>query len=306
MPGAKTGVRYNPWPYLDAMDFSGQLTKPFAPPWRHRLISRYCRAGEHPGKLRFLHWLKLILFVRRVRVETTPGVIMELDDRDFVQREILFHGGYELATLARFDALLREARGFVDFGAHMGQFTLRAARALRSRGGRVFAVEPTPDHSATLLRNAALSGLTNIEICTAAFSDASALLRMIAPHPANTGGSRLASESDPTDLRAIRLHVPVRPASELPTVIPPNCLDLVKIDVEGHEFRILRSLFSTAPRLPRDIIFEYNPQEFDYGPTAATVEWLRSVGYMLRSIDGESYSSYRPLPEGNLWAHRES
>jgi FkbM family methyltransferase len=227
---------------------------------------------------------------------------MELDDSDYVQRVILFDGGYELATLARYDALLREARGALDFGAHMGLYTLRAARALTPRGGRVFAVEPTPANSVALLRNAALSGLTNIELCTAAVSSAPALLRMIAPHIANTGGSRLASRAIAKDLRAIPLHVPVRPAAELVPVIPPECFDLVKIDVEGHEFHLLRSLLPAAPQLPGNILFEYKPTEFDYGPPDVTTLWLQSLGYELLTIAGVPFDSALPLPEDNLWA----
>src|SRR5688500_11060119 len=98
--------------------------------FRHRLIKAYYRAPEHPARLRLLRWLKFLLRVDAVRAEVVPGVVMELDARDYLQREVLFRGGYELATLARFDALLANATGFTDFGAHVGLYTLRAARAL--------------------------------------------------------------------------------------------------------------------------------------------------------------------------------
>jgi FkbM family methyltransferase len=271
-------------------------------PWRHRLIARYYRAPEHPGRLRMIGWLKALLGVRVVRVEVVRGVVMDLDENDYVQREILFHGGYELATLACYDALLRDARGAVDFGAHMGLFTLRAARALAPRNGRVFAIEPTPAHSVALLHNAALSGLRNISLCTAACSDAPALLRMIAPHKENTGGSRLANDGT-DDLRAIPLHVPVRPAGELVSIIPPACLDLVKIDVEGHEFRILRSLFAATAIRPRNIIFEFNPRDFNYGDPATELEWLRSERYALCDVSGKPFVAGAQLPDANLWAH---
>ncbi len=282
------------------------MNHPTPPDWRHRLVARYCRSGEHPGRLRLITLLKRLLGVSVVRTTVKAGVVMDLDDSDYVQREILFRGGYELATLARYDALLQDARGAVDFGAHMGLFTLRAARALALRDGRVFAIEPTPAHSVALLRNAALSGLTNIELCTAAVSDTPALLRMIAPHAANTGGSRLASGPVTGDLRAIPLHVPVLPAAELAALIPPDCLDLVKIDVEGHEFNILRSLLAATPRLPLDILFEYKPVEFDYGPPETTLDWLRSLNYALLTINGDPFDPTSSLPEDNLWAHQLS
>ncbi len=279
------------------------IMKLIEPDWRHRLVAHYYLAKEHPGRLRVLGLLKRLLRISTVQAEVVPGVVMELDDSDYVQREILFAGGYELETLRLFDRLLKTARGVTDFGAHMGQFTLRAARSLGSSGGRVFAVEPTPAHAVALLHNAHLSGLTNIDLCTIAVSSQPAVLRMIAPHVANTGGSRLADGSDFEDLRAIPLHVAVRPAAELAGVIPEQCLDLVKIDVEGHEFHLLKSLLGAVANLPRDIIFEYKPEAFEYGPSELTLGWLRSLGYELFSVDGAPFDPSRSLVEDNLWAH---
>ena len=274
---------------------------PAAISWRHRLVARYCRSPEHPGKRRLLGWLRWLLAVRTVRTEVMPGVVMELDDADYVQREILFSGGYELATLQIFDRLIANACGFLDIGGHHGQYTLRAARALASRGGRVFVFEPTPANAAALLRNAALSGLTNIDLCTAALSDVPAILRMVQPHAANTGASRLATaEAAPSDDLAI--HVAVRPFADFIALIPPSAFDLVKIDVEGHEARVLASIFaSTAPR-PRHIFLEYTPVDFDYGLSEGLPAWLGGHGYVVRDVTGAPYSVSHPLPDSNLWA----
>lgn len=273
------------------------------PDWRHRIVSRYCRAPEHRGRLRLIGWLKRLLRVKRVRVEVIPGVIMDLDERDYVQREILFRGGYETATLARFDRLLASARGCTDFGSHMGLYTLRAARSLAPRGGRVFCVEPTPMHAHVMLHNAALSGLRNIELCTAAVSDRPAILRMIAPHERNTGGSRLANGID-HDLRAIPLHVPVRPAADLAAIIPEECLDLVKLDIEGHEFRALQSLFGATATRPRDILLELRPPSLRDAAFEQDIAWLAREGYELLNVTGGPFSSATPGPEDNLWARR--
>ncbi len=235
---------------------------------------------------------------------------MALDPNDYVQREILFHGGYELPTLERFDSLLLDARGFTDFGAHMGLYTLRAARALLPRDGRVFAIEPTIPNAHALLRNAHLSGLQNIELCCAAFSDQGGLLRMIAPHFNNTGGSRLGNPRNlASDQREIALHVAVRPAAELVPLIPEACLDLVKLDVEGQEFRILRSLFASTPIRPRNLIVEYLPgicENDTVDQLALELAWLQSEGYELLNVHGEPYRPEVVLPDSNLWLRRRT
>jgi FkbM family methyltransferase len=277
--------------------------EPRSIPWRHRMLVRYYRRPEHAGRLRLLRWLKGVLGVSKVLDEVTPGVVMELDDADFVQREILFRGGYELATLQLFDRLLAGARGFLDIGGHHGQYTLRAARALAARNGRVFTFEPTPANAAALLRNATLSGLDNIDLCTVALSDSPGILRMVQPVATNTGGSRLATTAAPA-LDGGTILVAVRPFEDVAALVPPEAFDLVKIDVEGYEARVLASLFSTSAPRPRQILLEYIPSGFDYGVPGGLPAWLQAHGYRLRSVMGDDYSPDRPLPEDNLWAER--
>lgn len=270
--------------------------------WRHRLVARYHRSAEHPGRLRLLGWLKRLLGVRTVRVEVAAGVVMDLDDTDFVQREILRHGGYELDTLRLFERLMGDASGFLDVGAHHGQYALRAARALADRGGRVFAVEPSPANAAALLRNAALSGLTNLDLCTVALSDAPGLLRLVQPQAANTGGSRLTAER-PAAHDGPTLHVAVRPFSDLASLVPATAFDLVKIDVEGHEGRVLSSIFACGLR-PAQILLEYLPAHFNYGLNQDMPAWLTSHGYEVMTVTGVLYQAGQPLPDDNLWARR--
>jgi len=269
--------------------------------WRHKLVARYYRAPEHPSKRRLLRWLKLLLAVRNVCVEVAPGVVMELDEEDYVQREILLFGGYERATLQLFDRLIANARGFLDIGGHHGQYALRAARTLAERGGRVFAFEPTPANAAALLHNASLSALSNIDVCTAALSDTAGILRMVQSHATNTGGSRLAAQPTGTP-DGIAIHVAVHPFSDFVPILPPEAFDLVKIDVEGYEARVLASLFASSAPRPRHILLEYTPIDFDYSLREGLPAWLEQHGYMVRDVTGAPFSTGRPLPESNLWA----
>lgn len=273
------------------------------PNWRHRLVARYYRAPEHPARLRLLRWTKRLLRVGTVQVEVFPGVVMELDDADYVNREILFHGGYELATLRLFDRLLAQARGFIDVGAHHGQYTLRAARTLAARRGRVLAFEPTPANAAQLLRNAQLSAVFNFELFAFGLSDTVAVRRMVVPFSNNTGGAHLGATAPAVgEAEAVPMFVSVWPITSLAARIPPESLDLMKIDVEGHERSVLSALFdSTLPR-PPNLLMEYLPEFFDYGVPEGLPAWLASHGYDLRTVEGAPYQAGAPLPENNLWA----
>jgi len=276
---------------------------PVRPNWRHRIVARYYRASEHPARLRLLRWTKRLLRVNIVQVEVFPGVIMELDDADYVNREILFQGGYEVATLRLFDRLLSKARGFVDIGAHHGQYTLRAARTLAARHGRVLAFEPTPANAARLLRNAQLSAVFNFELFALGLSDSVAVRRIVLPFSNNTGGAHLGATAPAVgEEEAVPVYISVWPIKSLAARIPPESLDLVKIDVEGHERSVLASLFESALPKPPNLLMEFLPEFFDYGVPEGLPAWLASHGYDLRTVEGAVYRPGQPLPENNLWA----
>lgn len=284
------------------------MSKKSPPSLVHRLAASLFRNRDRRGRIRLLSVIRERFGLRHIRVELANGVVMELDPEDQVQKEIICAGGYELQTLALFDSLLNDAEGFTDFGAHVGLYSLRAAQVLSTRGRRVFAIEPTLTNSRALSRNAELSGLRNIEICSAAFSDCMGIVRMVTPDEGNTGGSRLGTKENITrDSQTLPLHVALLPASALASVIPAACLDLVKLDVEGHELRILRSLLSATTIRPRNILLEYLPGVFGNPPveeTEADLIWLASEGYEILDIHGALSTPPRKLTESNLWLRR--
>jgi len=250
--------------------------------------------------MRILGWVRRLLRLDRIITPVGP-VLMELTPEDFVQGELFYSGAYEPRTLARFDELIGLSRGFADFGAHLGLYTLRGAHCLASRSGRVIAIEPTPAHAAGLLRNAALNDLRNIELYTAAFSNRPGFCRMIAPHTANTGGSRLDDCRSP-DLRSCAIHVPVHSSKEIAHALSEQNVDLIKLDIEGHEFHVLQDLLPALTVLPKNIILECDPSVFEYGDLGAQLGWLDRLGYDLLDVNGTPWQVASPLCEHNLWA----
>src|SRR5262245_60648982 len=66
-------------------------------------------------------------------------------------------GLHEIKTVRLVSRLLRPGMAFVDAGAHLGFYTLLAARAV-GRLGRVFAFEPVASTFDLLVRNIAVNG----------------------------------------------------------------------------------------------------------------------------------------------------
>lgn len=133
------------------------------------------------------------------------------------------------------DLILQGGSVFVDVGANVGIFTLLAATTFRS----VYAFEPLPSIAGLLERN--VGGRPNIDVFRVAVSNhtGEAILH---EHAVGSGGSTLlqidASAARRTRKRSWRAFTV--PRRRLDDVLPSGCaVDLLKIDVEGHECEVI-------------------------------------------------------------------
>lgn len=89
------------------------------------------------------------------------GLSFEIDASDYVQRHVFATGGWEKETTRLLLSCFERPGSFLDVGAHVGYFTLVAARALAGRG-RVHAFEPVPRSFALLRKNVEGNELDNV------------------------------------------------------------------------------------------------------------------------------------------------
>ncbi len=142
----------------------------------------------------------------------------------------------------------------VDVGAHIGRYTLPAARF----ASRVISLEPDPENFALLEANVRLNGFRNVTLLRIAASDragSSSLQRATGP---NRGTSSLRPpEDEPGDSTRIGETVTVL-CDTLDHILEPFGLDRIdwlKIDVEGHERQVLAGARKTLA-LARHLVLE--------------------------------------------------
>jgi FkbM family methyltransferase len=143
---------------------------------------------------------------------------------------------HERETLDHLPELLSGARVFIDVGASLGQYTMFASRILRN--GQIIAIEADPLRHEELARNcarwAAESG-NRIGAVFAAASDTDGDTAFFVTHSNVSGGlfpHPIAQQKVVWD----EIKVPARTLDSLCEGLAP---DLVKIDVEGGELRVL-------------------------------------------------------------------
>jgi FkbM family methyltransferase len=171
----------------------------------------------------------------------------------------------------------------LDIGAQFGFFTLLAA-ARAGAAGHVHAFEPVPSNFRLLERNVALSGLGNIT-----------------PVPKAVGsrpGSVPIFVYQSSDSHSLYQH----PEQEVRAVIDVDCVaiddylagrrvDVVKMDIEGHEPVALEGMQRTIAQSPRLVLFtELAPAYLRRGghEPERYVEQLERLGFFVRLIEEES------------------
>lgn len=219
-----------------------------------------------------------------VRVEVEPGVNMLLDPEDLVPRTILVTGQWEPESWAVVKEHLPIGGTFVDLGAHIGYYSLKAARAVGPKG-HVIAVEPNPDTVQKLRDNIRASGANFIAVQPVACSDSEGVVDLFAAPRSNTGDTSLSrSNAEHEGAVSAVYRVRARPLDAIIQEAGVSRIDAMKIDVEGAELLVLKGAKQTLARYSPILIVELMDRQLQsMGASEAEVkEFLRSQGYRPR------------------------
>jgi FkbM family methyltransferase len=214
---------------------------------------------------------------------------------------LIYYQGYSSPKIAEFVLrFLRPGSVFVDVGAHLGEYTLLAARCVRP-GGEVHAFEPAPDIFKMLEHNVRSSGLDGVRLVCSAIADQDGQLTFdvnAEPSQSALRSGQAASVDRPVGV----LQVPVC-RFETYWKPPSKRLDLLKIDVEGAERMVLSSaepFLNLPPDRAPTLILEFaahNFARFGYGPEEL-LGFLRDRGYTTWNYLGNATFEPYPGPQG--------
>ena len=192
----------------------------------------------------------------QLEVPVAGGSRMVVDTSDLIGRVLAITGTWEPQVTAAFRSLLLPGDVCIDVGANIGYFTLLASRLVGPRG-HVYALEPSPASHAALGTNLDLNAITNVTaLCVAAGENNGQAILHEAPGRNRGASSILPSAED----EATKVTVETR---RLDSLVPADDLArarLVKIDVEGYEVEVMRTLEPVFDRGARPaVIVELSP-----------------------------------------------
>jgi FkbM family methyltransferase len=193
------------------------------------LIDR-CRSVHFRGKARLLNIVGPNSGIIRARIFNS---VFELDLEDFIQRQI-YLGTFEPHETRLVKRHLRPGMTFVDVGANVGYYTALAARQVAGRGGRVIAFEPSP-YAFDKLNSMALNNkLEHVTAVHAGLSDEAGQRRLYLGVGFNNHSPTMVAHENATVTEIVVVSL-----DDEMERLGIERIDLIKIDVEGHEPKVL-------------------------------------------------------------------
>jgi FkbM family methyltransferase len=181
-------------------------------------------------------------------------------------------GSFEIEKQRRLRDRLRKGMTVFDIGAHAGFYTLLLSRAVGA-SGKVFAFEPWPANVTDCVAHVRINHLSNVVVVPTALSDTTGLASFAAGRSNSTGG--LASTDTAVRVACFTLD-------ELLATKDCPVPDVIKIDVEGAESRVLAG----AQRLLRQHAATWFVALHSLDQKRACLRLLADAGYAVTALNG--------------------
>lgn len=205
----------------------------------------------------------------------------------------------EFAFLA---TVLKPGHVFLDIGANDGFFTVFAARRV-GQAGRVYAFEPSEREFTRLQANLALNRSRNVRAVRKALAEVNGQAWLKLGERGHEGQNTLGDFAHEVKQAGVQM-VDLCRLDDFVRAEGLSRVDVIKMDVEGAEHRVLEGARETLQQFRPILLLELLDQalRFQSSSAAAVVGLLRQAGYTIYDF---SPSTGRPvLSEGE--AHSDN
>jgi FkbM family methyltransferase len=199
---------------------------------------------------------------------------MRVCPAEHIQQQLFWYGYYEKDAVLTWETVINNTDTVIDIGANAGYYSLVAA----PRAKQVIAFEPSRKIRIQLEENVYRNGYNNVKIESYALSDRVGQTELYAAPTDNTGMTSLLPPENFTGEKDI---VPVTTLDEWITEQQLTGIQLVKIDVEGAEYKVLSGMKTILER-QQPVLFVEVIEELlaKFGNSVADVyELLGKYGY---------------------------
>ena len=190
----------------------------------------------------------------------------------FYERRVFMCLFKEITKLLR----VKDEVVMVDLGAHIGKYTLYFAKLFKSL--KVIAVEPDPTNFITLRKAVKANNLENVTIENCACADIDGKTQLYISFKSGVHSLIKRPETVAT------VTVKCKSLDNLVSEQKLKSVDIIKIDVEGAEYKVLKGGINTITKYKPVIFVEIWTNNYK-----SIAEFLRKLEYDVTLIEGDNY-----------------
>lgn len=224
------------------------------------------------------------LFDQDITVKNKFGLFYIPANTDFV---LTVNSKSEAGLVSYFT--MAEGKTFLDIGANAGKYSIMLAK--QSPKNRIISFEPTQFTYQVLEKNIAINQIASqVKAFNLGLSDQKDELSF-AKHINQTGLNYLIPNGklpNPEEFEVTKIKVASLDEILIQNQVNISNIALVKIDVEGHEFRVLKGATQTLTQLSSSakIMVEIHQKNT---AKAAIMDYLKSFDFDCKQLDDENY-----------------
>jgi FkbM family methyltransferase len=242
-----------------------------------KMLEFYGTRINHRGKWRVHEFLRSALGANadcNLEVKRR-GLLWRLNPSDFVQTHLYWTGEYEPWDLLQLSRWVHPGAVVFDIGANFGYYSISLASAMQ-RAGHIFAFEPCKMTFSRLSTNIALNHLESLITAIPCGLSESRGLAYLDQIDGNSGAATLSAHVEGEAIEVDTLD-------HFCEANDVHGVDVIKVDVEGSELRVIEGARATLARHQPVIMVEFNSSALTAAGTSVgrLEDVLGGLGYNL-------------------------
>lgn len=195
---------------------------------------------------RIIRKIKRLLGIQIVELSNIKGIKIHINHNEYIDKGLLYNQ-FETDTIEIFQKLCNPGQTFFDIGANIGFYTLLGAKLIK--GGSVYSFEPTSLAYKKLQRNIKANSFTNIKAVKLALSDREEVTQSFikSSWPIDNNFNQRNKQNELIEYDTLDNFV---------KKFGINKIDLIKIDVDGFEYKVINGAKNTLKVMNPLIVFE--------------------------------------------------